>query len=339
VTDVRKRPLEAGLSPELFDAITATLKSAGQALVFKNRRGYAPVLLCHDCGWSAQCTRCDAPMTVHAGGRRLQCHHCGARRPAPDACPDCGGLALQAQGAGTERIEEALAKRFPDVPVLRIDRGTTQRRDALEQLLHDFGDQPGILVGTQMLAKGHDLPNLTLVAVVGVDEGLFSADFRAPEKLAQLLIQVAGRAGRATRPGEVLLQTHHPQHPLLGTLLSGGYPAFAALELDQREAAGFPPFAHLALLRAEAKQLDATHAFLQVAKAALRDSDATLELHGPLPAPMPRRAGFQRAQLLLSASDRRTLHLALDAALPVIHASSEARRVRWSLDVDPTDLY
>ena len=339
VCDVRKRPLEAGLSPELFDAIDATLKNGCQALVFKNRRGYAPVLLCHDCGWSAQCTRCDAPMTVHAGGRRLQCHHCGARRPAPDACPDCGGLALQAQGAGTERIEEALAKRYPDVPVLRIDRGTTQRRDALEQLLREFGEQPGILVGTQMLAKGHDLPNLTLVAVVGVDEGLFSADFRAPEKLAQLLIQVAGRAGRAARAGEVLLQTHHPQHPLLGTLLSGGYPAFAAAELAQREAAGFPPFAHLALMRAEAKQLDATHAFLQVAKAALRDSDSTLELHGPLPAPMPRRAGFQRAQLLLSSGDRRRLHLALDAALPAIHASPEARRVRWSLDVDPTDLY
>ncbi|WP_225876172.1 primosomal protein N' [Lysobacter solisilvae (ex Woo and Kim 2020)] len=339
VCDVRKRPLEAGLSPELFEAVAATLRSGGQALVFKNRRGYAPVLLCHDCGWSAQCTRCDAPMTVHAGGRRLQCHHCGARRPAPDACPDCGGLALQAQGAGTERIEEALAARFPDVPVLRIDRGTTQRRDALEQLLREFGTAPGILVGTQMLAKGHDLPNLALVAVVGVDEGLFSADFRAPEKLAQLLIQVAGRAGRAERPGEVLLQTHHPQHPLLETLLNGGYHAFAQAELGQREAAGFPPFAHLALMRAEAKQLDAAHAFLHAAKVALRDTGIALELHGPLPAPMPRRAGYQRAQLLLSATERRPLHAALDAALPAIHALPEARRVRWSLDVDPIDLY
>ncbi|GAB3102426.1 primosomal protein N' [Lysobacter terrae] len=339
VCDVRKRPLDAGMSPEMFEAIAATLQRGSQALVFKNRRGYAPVLLCHDCGWSAQCTRCDAPMTVHAGGRRLQCHHCGARRPAPDACPDCGGLALQAQGAGTERIEEALTKRFPDVPVLRIDRGTTQRRDALEKLLHDFGTQPGILVGTQMLAKGHDLPNLTLVAVVGVDEGLFSADFRAPEKLAQLLIQVAGRAGRATLPGEVLLQTHHPQHPLLETLLSGGYHAFAEAELAQREAASFPPFAHLALLRAEAKQLEVTHAFLHAARVALRDTGGSLELHGPLPAPMPRRAGYQRAQLLLSATERRALHAALDAALPVIHALPEARRVRWSLDVDPVDLY
>ncbi len=339
VIDVRKRPLDAGLSPELFDAIGHALDAGGQVLVFKNRRGYAPVLLCHDCGWSAQCQRCDAPMTVHGGGRRLQCHHCGARRPAPDACPDCGGLALQAQGAGTERIEEALTARFPDVPVLRIDRGTTQRRDALEQHLARFGNERGILVGTQMLAKGHDLPQLTLVAVVGIDEGLFSADFRAPEKLAQLLIQVAGRAGRAQRPGEVLLQTHHPAHPLLATLLAGGYGAFADNELAQREEAGFPPFAHLAMLRAEAKHTDACEAFLRAARERLRDADASLELHGPLPAPMPRRAGYQRMQLLLSSPERRTLHASLDSALPAIYALPEARKVRWSLDVDPLDLY
>ncbi|MFD0738771.1 primosomal protein N' [Lysobacter koreensis] len=344
VVDVRKRPLEAGLSPELLAAIGAALDAGGQVLVFKNRRGYAPVLLCHDCGWSAQCNRCSTPtqgtpMTVHAGGRRLQCHHCGARRPAPNACPDCGGLALQSQGAGTERIEEALNARFPEVPVLRIDRGTTQRRDALEGMLATFGRDPGILVGTQMLAKGHDLPNLTLVAVVGIDEGLFSADFRAPEKLAQLLVQVAGRAGRADKPGQVLLQTHHPQHPLLMTLLAGGYGAFAQAELVQREEAGFPPFAHLALMRAEAKHADVANAFLQAARAALQAAGGELELNGPLPAPMPRRAGYQRLQLLLSSPDRRALHAALDAALPVIYALPEARKVRWSLDVDPTDLY
>lgn len=345
VLDVRKRPLVAGMSPELLDAVGRALDADGQVLVFKNRRGYAPVLLCHDCGWSAQCQRCDAPMTVHAGGRRLQCHHCGARRPVPNACPDCGGLALQSQGAGTERIEEALQARFSDgsrgeVPVLRIDRGTTQRRDSLEQHLAAFGNRRGILVGTQMLAKGHDLPNLTLVAVVGIDEGLFSADFRAPEKLAQLLIQVAGRAGRAERPGEVLLQTHHPEHPLLATLLSGGYGAFAELELEQREAAGFPPFAHLAMLRAEAKQVDQADGFLQAARRELSKVPVPgLELSGPLPAPMPRRAGYQRSQLLLSSPQRRELHAALDAALPAIHALPEARRVRWSLDVDPVDLY
>jgi primosomal protein N' (replication factor Y) len=339
VVDVRKRPLQAGLSPELLAAIRTALDSGGQVLVFKNRRGYAPVLLCHDCGWSAQCKRCDAAMTVHAGGRRLQCHHCGARQAAPPACPDCGGLALQPQGIGTERLEELLGGIFSDVPVLRVDRGSTRRRDALETLLAGLGDTPGILVGTQMLAKGHDLPNLTLVAVVGIDEGLFSADFRAGEKLAQLLIQVAGRAGRAKKRGEVLLQTHHPGHPLLLTLIHGGYHAFADAELMQREAAGFPPYAHLALLRAEAKHADPPTAFLQASRELLQQTDIPLQLSGPLPAPMPRRAGYQRAQLLLSTSDRRALHGAIDRALPDIYADPSARKVRWSLDVDPMDLY
>ncbi|MBB1061306.1 primosomal protein N' [Marilutibacter spongiae] len=349
VVDVRKRPLEAGLSPEMLAAIDQALEAGGQVLVFKNRRGYAPVLLCHDCGWSAQCPRCSTPlhgtpMTVHGGGRRLQCHHCGARQRVPDACPDCGGLALQPQGAGTERIEDALKARFPDTPVLRIDRGSTQRRDAMERLLAEFGDAPGILVGTQMLAKGHDIAGLTLVAVVGIDEGLFSADFRAPEKLAQLLIQVAGRAGRAERPGEVLLQTHHPGHPLLETLLGGGYAAFADAELPQREAAAFPPFSHMAMLRAEARQVEVAEAFLRMARSAFEACmptarDAPFEVQGPIPAPMPRRAGYQRVQLLLSAASRRDLHAVLDGALPAIHAAPEARKVRWSLDVDPIDLY
>ncbi len=349
VIDVRKRPLDAGLSPEMLAAIQQALDAGGQVLVFKNRRGYAPVLLCHDCGWSAQCPRCSTPlhgtpMTVHGAGRRLQCHHCGARQRVPDACPDCGGLALQPQGAGTERIEDALKARFPGTPVLRIDRGSTQRRDAMEQLLAEFGDAPGILVGTQMLAKGHDIAGLTLVAVVGIDEGLFSADFRAPEKLAQLLVQVAGRAGRADKPGEVLLQTHHPGHPLLETLLNGGYGAFADTELPQREAAAFPPFSHMALLRAEARQVEVAEAFLRMARHqfeahAPAQADAAFEVQGPIPAPMPRRAGYQRSQLLLSAAGRRPLHAVLDAALPAIHAAPEARKVRWSLDVDPIDLY
>jgi primosomal protein N' (replication factor Y) (superfamily II helicase) len=369
VLDVRKRPLAAGLSADLLDAIGKALDAGGQVLVFKNRRGYAPVLLCHDCGWSAQCNRCDTAMTVHAGGRRLQCHHCGARQSVQLACPDCASLALQPQGVGTERIEEMLAERFSGVPVLRIDRGSTRRKDALEQHLGTLGTQPGILVGTQMLAKGHDLPNLTLVAVVGIDEGLFSADFRAGEKLAQLLVQVAGRAGRAEKPGEVLLQTHHPGHPLLQTLISGGYHAFAEGELAQREAAGFPPFAYLALLRAEAKQADAPIQFLQAAKNAFapvekgghggfavnatgreqhqipldrpssKGEAAAVELHGPIPAPMPKRAGMHRAQLILSAPNRRTLHAALDATVPALHALPQARKVRWSLDVDPVDLY
>ncbi|WP_267120815.1 helicase-related protein, partial [Xanthomonas sacchari] len=237
-----------------------------------------------------------------------------------------------------ERLEERLVQAFPDVPVLRIDRSTTQRRDALETQLATLGTAPGILVGTQILSKGHDLPQLSRVVVVGIDEGLFSADFRASEKLAQQLIQVAGRAGRATRPGEVWLQTHHPAHPLLQTLVHGGYHAFAAAELEQREAAGFPPFAHLALLRAEAKQVEHANAFLAAVRALLPVQDE-VQRFGPMPAPMPRRAGFQRTQLLLSANTRRALHALLDAAVPAIHALPQARRVRWSLDVDPQDLY
>ncbi|MFZ5607545.1 MAG: primosomal protein N' [Pseudomonadota bacterium] len=342
VVDVRKRPLQAGLSEQALEAIASALAAGGQVLVFRNRRGYAPVLLCHDCGWSAHCPRCSSeerptPMTVHAHGKRLQCHHCGYRKPAPPACPDCASLALQPQGNGTERIEEALQARFPEVPVLRIDRGSTGHRDALQRHFDDLGARPGILVGTQMLAKGHDLPNLTLVVVVGIDEGLFSADFRSGEKLAQLLVQVAGRAGRAARAGEVLLQTHHPEHALLQTLLRGGYPAFAQAELAQREAAGLPPFAHMALLRAEARHADPPQQFLQAARQALQGF--ALEVSGPLPAPMPRRAGHVRAQLVLCANARGPLHAALQAVMPALHALPEARRVRWSLDVDPADLY
>ena len=338
VLDVRKRPLRDGLSPEVLQGIAEHLQAGHQVLVFKNRRGYAPVLLCHDCGWTAPCQRCDAPMTVHAGGRRLQCHHCGARQSAPMACPDCGSLALQPQGIGTERLEEHLVEAFADYPVIRIDRGTTNRRDALETQLARLGEHAGILVGTQILAKGHDLPKLTLVVVVGIDEGLFSADFRASEKLAQQLIQVAGRAGRATDPGEVWLQTHHPGHPLLETLVNGGYHAFAEAELQQREAAGFPPFAHLALLRAEAQQVEHANAMLSAVRGLIPE-DAAVERYGPMPAPMPRRAGYQRTQLLLSAPARRPLHGVLDLIAPQLPGLPEARKVRWSLDVDPTDLY
>ncbi len=342
VLDVRKRPLHAGLSEEALAAIRAALDGGGQVLVFRNRRGYAPVLLCHDCGWSAHCPRCSTPerptaMTVHAHGKRLQCHHCGHRRPSPPACPDCASLGLQPQGNGTERIEAELQTRFEAVPVIRIDRGSTGQRDALQKHFDALGSRPGILIGTQMLAKGHDLGNLVLVVVVGIDEGLFSADFRSGEKLAQLLIQVAGRAGRADRPGTVLLQTHHPEHPLLQTLVGGGYHAFADGELALREAAGFPPFAHLALLRAEAKRAELPLQFLQLAKTLLEGSG--IDLHGPLPAPMPRRAGYVRSQLLLAAPARAALHVALEGAVPALYAAPEARRVRWSLDVDPLDLY
>ena len=338
VVDVRKRPLADGLSADAFEAIGQCLDRGEQVLVFKNRRGYAPVLICHDCGWSAKCKRCDSPMTVHGAGRTLICHHCGARGHRPLSCPDCAGLALQPQGHGTERLEEALAARFPDALLLRIDRETTRRRGALEQALQTFGEHSGILVGTQMLAKGHDLPRLTLVVVVGVDEGLFSADFRASERLAQLLIQVAGRAGRAQLPGEVLLQTHHPEHPLLGSLLVGGYPAVAALALAEREAAGFPPFTHLALLRAEALNEGDVQEFLRQAREQF-DPMAGVHATAPMPAPMARRAGKSRGQLLLTGEQRPALQAALSNWIPRLYELKSARKVRWSIDVDPMDLY
>jgi primosomal protein N' (replication factor Y) len=338
VLDLRKRQLEHGLSEEAFAALAACLERGEQALVFRNRRGYAPVLICHDCGWRAQCQRCDSALTVHGAGRTLLCHHCGARATRPLACPDCGSLGLQPQGHGTERLEEALLERLPGARVLRIDRGSTSRRGELERRLREFGDAPGILVGTQMLAKGHDLPRLTLVVVVGVDEGLFSADFRAGEKLGQLLVQVAGRAGRAERPGEVLLQTHHPGHPLLATLLGGGYPALAALTLAEREAAGFPPYTHLAMLRAEALREGEVQAFLAQAQA-LAGAAGGVHVSAPMPAPMPRRAGRARGQVLLTAAQRAALHALLASWVPRLYTLKSARRVRWSLDVDPVDLY
>ncbi|HMB43811.1 MAG TPA: primosomal protein N', partial [Luteimonas sp.] len=338
VLDVRKRPLTHGLSNDVFDAIAACLQRGEQTLVFKNRRGYAPVLLCHDCGWSAQCSRCDTPMTVHGGGRTLLCHHCGSRRARPLSCPDCASLALQPQGFGTERLEEALAEKFPAAPLIRVDSQSTRVKDGLEKKLAELGDASGILVGTQMLTKGHDLPRLTLVCVVGIDEGLFSADFRAGEKLSQLLIQVAGRAGRAALPGEVLLQTHHPEHPLLNTLLAGGYPAAAALELAQREAAQFPPYASMALLRAEASNEGDMKTFLAEAREQFA-SNTAVTISAPMAAPMPRRAGKARGQLLLSSPQRAALQSALGEWLPRVGELKLARKVRWSLDVDPMDLY
>ncbi|BFI94811.1 MAG: primosomal protein N' [Rhodanobacter sp.] len=341
IVDMRAQRLEHGLSPTMLAAVADTVARGEQVLVFKNRRGYAPVLYCHACGWHADCPRCDRPMTLHAGRRALVCHHCDHRARIPAACPSCGAAELKPQGQGTERLEEALSARFPDVPVLRIDRETTRRRDAFEQLLGDLHDEAGrsaILVGTQMLAKGHDLPNLTLVAIVGVDEGLLSVDFRAGERLAQQLVQVAGRAGRAAKPGRVLLQTHHPDHPLLRQLLAQGYAAAAQTLLAERRQGLLPPFAHQALLRAEATQRNAVDAFLAEACAALPAGHG-LQIAGPMPAPMPLRAGRQRGQLLLEAAGRRELHAALRPWAAQLARLPGARKVRWSLDVDPVDLY
>jgi primosomal protein N' (replication factor Y) len=277
--------------------------------------------------------------TLHAGRRQLICHHCDHKQRLPTTCPSCAAGDLKAQGHGTERLEEALVAQFPDVPVLRVDRETTRRRDALEQLLDTLrDDQPAILVGTQMLAKGHDLPNLTLVAIVSVDEGLHSIDFRAGERLAQLVVQVAGRAGRARRPGRVLLQTHQPEHPLLRGLLAQGYAATARELLAERRQIQLPPYSHQVLLRVDAAQRPSVDAFLAAAKAALPEQ-ASLQVAGPMPAPMPLRGGRHRGQLLLEAGSRAQLHGMLRPWRLALRALREARRVRWSLDVDPVDLY
>jgi primosomal protein N' (replication factor Y) len=338
VLDLRGARIDEGLAPRALAALAETLARGEQALVFRNRRGFAPVLLCHACGWHAECPRCERPMTLHAAHAVLRCHHCGHQQRRPPACPACDDRGLLPVGVGTERLEAGLALRFPAHRVLRVDRDSMRRRGSFDALLDTLADGgPALLVGTQMLAKGHDLPNLTLVVLADVDGGLFSPDFRAPERLAQLIVQVAGRAGRAARPGRVLLQTHQPDHPLLARLLGGGYPAFAAAELDERRALGLPPFAAHALLRAESRAQAPLDAFLGAARALLADADG-IAVHGPLPAPMPRRAGMLRAQLLLECPRRGALQALLAQRLAALHALREARAVRWSLDVDPLDL-
>jgi len=343
VIDLRGRRTIEGLSDRLLERMRVQLDAGGQALLFLNRRGYAPRLTCHACGWFADCQRCDAKLVVHRRQGELRCHHCGAQQQLPSQCPDCASDELRLIGRGTERLDDALRDLFPGVGVARVDRDTTRKRGALDALLDDArSERARILVGTQMLAKGHDFPLVTLVGIVEADGGLFGADFRAPERMAQLITQVAGRAGRATRPGEVLIQTRHPDHPLLAQLLARGYPGFAEVALEERRAAGLPPFAALALLRAEAVAPEVAQEFLAAARAAaealLGPERATVELSGPAPAPMERRAGRHRAQLLIRADGRMRLQSLLARWVPGLPALPGARKARWALDVDPQEL-
>ncbi|WP_407314443.1 primosomal protein N' [Pseudomonas sp. nanlin1] len=343
--DVKSRPLDSGISGPMQQAIGQTLAKGQQVLVFLNRRGFAPTLLCHDCGWMSECPRCDARTTVHQRSGELRCHHCGHVERVPRQCPKCGTVDLRPVGAGTERAEERLAILFPDYPVLRVDRDSTSRKDAMNQLFATIQrGQPCILVGTQMLAKGHHFPRVTLVSILDADGGLFSGDFRASERMAQLIVQVAGRAGRAEEPGRVIIQSHLADHPLLVQLTEQGYFAFAEQALSERRAAGLPPFAHLALLRAEAHKPGQAEAFLDeacsiaeglLAQLQIRD----IELLGPVPAPMERRAGRYRAQLLLQAVARTPLHRLLNLWMLQLEQLPSGRQVRWALDVDPMDLY
>ncbi|TNF33927.1 MAG: primosomal protein N' [Gammaproteobacteria bacterium] len=339
--DVRSRPMEDGLADILLQHIRRHLQQDGQVLLFLNRRGYAPLLMCHNCGWNTDCPRCDAHMTYHQQQRRLQCHHCGHERKAPEICPQCHEPGLYIPGAGTERIELALQRHFAEMEISRIDRDTTRRKGSLQHKLEQARQgQARILIGTQMLAKGHDFPNVSLVGILDIDQGLYSNDFRGTEHMAQLIVQVAGRAGRAQKPGEVLIQTHHPDHPLLQSLLHQGYDGFARAALAEREQAGFPPFAHMALLRCEAPQRDQTMAFLREAAGLIHpDSRSSVEVFGPLPAPMERRAGRFRAQLVLQAAERKALHRLLRFWVKKVAELKLASRVRWSLDVDPVDMY
>ncbi len=341
VLDLRGQPMRSLLSAALVESMRRHLDAGGQVLLFLNRRGYAPVLLCHACGWIAECRRCDARMTLHRHSGELRCHHCGSQRRAETACPDCGNGDLLAVGEGTERIEAALREQFPDQPVLRIDRDTTRRKGSLESALADArSGSARILLGTQMLAKGHHFPGVTLAAILDADQGLFSADFRASERMAQLIVQVAGRAGRADRPGEVVIQTHHPEHPLLHRLVSGGYPAFAEAALREREQALLPPFASLALLRAEATRADHPRDFLHRARELAEPlCGERIQLWGPVAAPMERRAGRYRSQLMLQAERRGDLQGLLRRWIPRLEGEKAARRVRWSIDVDPMDMF
>lgn len=338
--DLRNEKVTAGLATTSLQAIEHHLREEGQALLFINRRGYAPTLACTACGWIAPCLHCDARLTVHRQADVLRCHHCGAERALPRQCPTCGH-GLRTVGQGTERVEETLAELFPDVPVARLDRDVVRHADDWQQTMDRIrSGQARLLVGTQMVAKGHDFPDLTLVVVLNADQGLFSTDFRAAERLAQTIVQVAGRAGRASKPGEVLIQTEYPDHPLLRSLLSGGYEAFAATALTERAEAGWPPYSHLAALRASALELTAAVEFLgEALSLARRDLPTGLRLLGPAPAPMTRRAGRYHAQLLLECADRTRLQRFLGPWVEAVDALPSARRLRWSLDVDPIDLF
>lgn len=342
IVDLRRQSLYHGLAESLLKVMEEHLSRDEQVLVFINRRGYAPVLLCHQCGWVAGCRRCDARLTFHREEWQLRCHHCGAESMAPRTCPACGMVTLHPLGTGTERLEQGLVKRFPNYPLVRIDRDTTRRRGVLDALLNEVrSGKARILVGTQMLAKGHDFPGVTLVAVVDVDQGLYGADFRDSERLAQLLVQVAGRAGRADKPGHVLLQTHNPHHPLLHTLLTGGYPDFAEISLAERAQAEWPPYHALALLRAEAAEKNPPLHFLREARELTTTlaENTNVQIQGPVPAPMERRAGRYRAQLLLQSSRRANLQKLLDTWTPALETLPSSRKVRWSLDVDPVDMF
>jgi len=340
--DIKQMKLRDGLAAQALEEISATLEQGNQALVFINRRGFAPTLMCHDCGWIAQCPHCDARLTVHQHPRHLHCHHCDYQHPLINRCLQCHSMELQCLGQGSERTESFLQEQFPASDVIRVDRDSTRKKNAMQDIVDQVHQgKPCILVGTQMLAKGHHFPNVTLVVILDADSGLFSADFRGPERMGQLLLQVAGRAGRADKPGRVLIQTHLCDHPLLNTLLQQGYSTFAQLILQERELGQMPPYRYLALLRAESESAHLAMDFLLDARRiaeTLQASSPQIQYLGPLPAPMEKRNQRFRFQLQVNAGNRARLHQLLQPLITALDKLPQGRKLRWSIDVDPQDM-
>jgi primosomal protein N' (replication factor Y) len=338
LVDLNQHASRNGLSTPLLAAIEQHLDAGNQIMLFLNRRGFAPVLFCTECGVAEECRRCDSRMTIHASTGRLRCHHCGAERALSWACPTCGTERV-AVGAGTQRVTEELRALYPTAGIGRLDRDSTSRRGGLASVLADVeSGRIRILVGTQMLVKGHDFPNVTLVGVLNADQGLFGTDFRSNERLAQTIIQVSGRAGRATQPGEVLIQTHYPKHPLFDCLREQDYARFAELALGERRSAGWPPFSHLVLWRAQAASRVAAFDFLTRLAGVARAGRKDVEVHGPAAAAMERRGGRYRAQVLLQSEARTPLHELVSTLAAEVRRWPEARKVRWAIDVDPVEL-
>ncbi|MFV8572332.1 primosomal protein N' [Marinobacter sp. SBS5] len=334
--DIRSRPLEAGLARPALTAIKETLDRGEQALVFVNRRGFAPIMMCFDCGHMEECPRCDTRLTYHRRDRAMRCHHCDYQTAASHTCPKCKSENFKPVGQGTERTEETLAEQFPDTPIVRVDRDSTQRKGSIQAILKQVNSgEPCILVGTQMLAKGHDFPNVTLVTVVNADGGLFSVDFRAPEQMIQTLLQVSGRAGRGEKPGKVLIQTCHSDHPLLNALCQGNYPAIADQLLAERESGLLPPFRAMAILRAEADSMQNSLQLLDSLKPMA--SIPGIEVWGPLPAVIARKADRHRAQLILVSDHRKQLNRLLTYLCQHLDEAKLPSHTKWMVDVDPQE--
>lgn len=335
LVDLKGQPIRGGLSPKAVERMREHLEKKQQVLLFLNRRGYAPVLLCHQCGWQGVCPHCDANLTLHQAKKRLVCHHCDHQAKQHEHCPSCLTESLTTAGVGTERLKETVAKRFPDIPISCFDRDHIPNIKAFSaQMAAIDPKSPHILIGTQMLAKGHHLPNLTLSIIVDGDTYLYHPDFRNMERMAQTLVQVAGRSGRGEKAGEVLLQTHNTNHPLLADLLAHRYDRFAQKHLVDRAQALLPPMAHLAVLRAESKTPHEAINWLKKIKKSLPKSDLIL---GPIPLHMARKGGFHRAQLMVSAPRRVDRHNALTQMQAMLWAKPNTRYFRWHLDVDPLE--